>query len=147
MQYIAPAIFSDNLVLERVSFRGNQLAYFPDSPPKLASLSIESLDLSHCTLTSVNADTFSKLPKLKVLNLNSNRLREINWDHLNTLTDLSSVDLGNNMWKCDCKFLEVLKMLSNRRNATSVEGGTDLLIVLKRENIRIYRRQRLRITA
>jgi Leucine-rich repeat (LRR) protein len=122
LNYIAPSIFSDNPVLETVSFRGNPLAYFPDSSPILASLSIISLDLSSCTLTSVNSDTFSQLPNLRILNLNSNRLREFSLDILNTLTGVSNVDLGNNMWKCDCKIVEVLILLSKRRNSTSVDG-------------------------
>ena len=122
LNYIAPSIFSDNPVLEIVSFRGNPLAYFPDSPPILASLSIIYLDLSSCTLTSVNSDTFSQLPNLRILNLNSNRLREFSLDILNTLTDLSNVDLGNNMWKCDCKIVEVLNLLSKRRKSTSLDG-------------------------
>jgi len=122
LNYIAPSIFSDNPVLETVSFRGNPLVYFPDSSPILASLSIISLDLSSCTLTSVNSDTFSQLPNLRILNLNSNRLREFNLDILNTLTEVSNVDLGNNIWKCDCKMVEVLILLSKRRNSTNVDG-------------------------
>jgi uncharacterized membrane-anchored protein YitT (DUF2179 family) len=117
-----PTIFSDNPVLETVSFRRNPLLHSAHLPPILASLSIEFLDLSYCTLTSINADTFSQLPNLKFLNLNSNRLREIKLEQFNNLTELINVDLGNNMWKCDCKNLEVLNMLYNRRKSISVDG-------------------------
>lgn len=122
LQYITPVIFSDNLVLEKVSFRGNQLAYFPDSPPILASHSIASLDLSYCTLTSINADTFSQLPNLQILNLNNNKLREFNREILNTLTKLINVDLGNNMWKCDCNIVDVLNLLIKKRNSRGLYG-------------------------
>jgi hypothetical protein len=120
--YIAHNIFSDNPHLETVSFRGNRLAYFPDSLPILASYSIESLDLSYCTLHSINSVTFSQLPNLNFLNLNSNHLHEIKWDHLKNLTELNNVDLGDNKWKCDCKILEVLNMLNIRRKSTDLAG-------------------------
>jgi Leucine-rich repeat (LRR) protein len=122
LDYFAPNIFSNNPVLETVSFVGNQLVYFPGCPPILASLSIISLDLSYCNLTSINADTFSQLSNLSVLSLNSNHLREINWDNLEPLRELINVDLGNNRWKCDCKILEVLSMLSNRRKSLNLTG-------------------------
>jgi Leucine-rich repeat (LRR) protein len=123
LNYIAPVIFSETPLLETVSFRGNPLAYFPESPPILASPSITSLDLSSCTLTSVNADTFSQLPNLRNLNLNSNRLHEFNLDILNTLRELSNVDLGNNMWKCDCNIVQVLSLLSKKRQCSGLDGG------------------------
>jgi len=122
LHYITPAIFSDNPALEKVSFKGNQLAYFPDSPPILASHSVASLDLSYCALTSINAETFSQLPNLQILNLNNNKLREFNREILNTLTKLSNVDLGNNMWKCDCNIVDVLNLLSKKRNSRGLYG-------------------------
>jgi hypothetical protein len=70
----------------------------------------------------MNADIFSELPILTVLKLNSNLLREINWDHLEALMEIRNLDLGNNMWKWDCKILEVLNMLSNRRKSLNLAG-------------------------
>jgi hypothetical protein len=122
LQCIRPDIFANNSVLETVSFRGNHLSYYSDSPPLLTSRSIVSLDLSHCTLTSVNVDTFSQLPNLKVLNLNSNYLREINGDYFGPLRELTNVDLGHNNWICNCKMLEMLSSLSDKRKSASLDG-------------------------
>jgi hypothetical protein len=117
IRFIPLSIFSDNPVLERVSFRGNPLGYVPDSSPIFASPSVISLDLSFCSLTSINSQTFSQLPGLQVLDLYSNNLREIRKDMFNPLTELVVIDLGNNFWKCDCGIVEVLSCFSERRQS------------------------------
>jgi len=122
LRFIMPTMFSDTPVLQTVSFRGNPLVYVPDSSPIFVSPSITSLDLSYCDLISVNSHTFSQLPGLQVLDLYSNKLREFNRDILNTLTEISVIDFGNNLWKCDCKIVEVLNWLSTRRRSKGLLG-------------------------
>jgi hypothetical protein len=122
LRFIPDSIFADNPVLEFVSFRGNPLVYVPDSSPIFASTSVISLDLSFCALTSINPQTFSQLPRLQVLDLSSNNLREINQDILNPLTELIVIELGNNLWKCDCGIVEALNWLSERRRSLSLHG-------------------------
>jgi hypothetical protein len=122
LQVIPPDIFSNNFFLERVSFRENPLMYVADSQPVLASTFVRYLDLSYCSLTSINTHTFSQLPSLQILYLNSNRLREIHQDVLDPLTELIVLDLRNNRWECDCGLVEVLNWLSERRKSRGLEG-------------------------
>jgi Leucine-rich repeat (LRR) protein len=117
LQFITPTMFSDTPLLQTVSFRRNPLVYVPDKSPLLVSPSVTSLDLSYCDLTSANRHTFSQLPALQVLDLNSNKLQEFNRDILNTLTEISVIDFGNNLWKCDCNIVQVLNWLSARRRS------------------------------
>jgi Leucine-rich repeat (LRR) protein len=122
LPFIPFSIFSDNPVLESVSFRGNPLVYVPDSSPIFSSPSVISLDLSFCSLTSINSKTFSQLPGLQVLDLYSNNLREIRKDMFKPLTELVVIDLGNNFWKCDCDIVKVLSYLSERRQSRLLDG-------------------------
>jgi len=122
LRSITPTMFSDTPFLQTVSFRGNPLVYVPASSPLFVSPSITSLDLSYCDLTSVNRHTFSQLPGLQVLDLYSNELREFNRDILNSLTEISVIDLGNNRWKCDCNIVEILNWLSERRRSKGLLG-------------------------
>jgi len=122
LRSITPTIFSDTPFLQTVSFRGNPLVYVPASSPIFVSASITSLDLSYCDLSSVNRHTFSQLPGLQVLDLYSNELREFNRDILNSLTEISVIDFGNNRWKCDCNIVEILNWLSERRRSKGLLG-------------------------
>jgi hypothetical protein len=122
LRVIPPDIFSDNPLLERVSVTGNPLICVADSQPILSSTSVRYLDLSSCSLTSINTHTFSQLRSLRTLNLNSNSLREIHQDVLDPLTELIVLDLRNNRWKCDCDLVEVLNWLSDRRKPQGLAG-------------------------
>jgi hypothetical protein len=122
LRVIPPDIFSNNYFLYRVSLSENPLVYVPDSQPILSSISVRYLDLSYCSLTSINTHTFSQLPSLEILGLKSNSLREIHQDVLDPLTELIVLDLGNNRWKCDCDLVEVLNWLSDRRKSRGLEG-------------------------
>jgi Leucine-rich repeat (LRR) protein len=122
LRFINATMFSDTPLLQTVSFRGNPLVSSPDFSPILASPSIMSLDLSYCSLTSVNLHTFSQLPSLQVLDLNSNNLREFNRDILNTLTEIAVIDFGNNLWNCDSDIVDVLNWLSEKRQSKGLLG-------------------------
>jgi Leucine-rich repeat (LRR) protein len=122
LRVIPPDIFSNNSFLERVSFSENPLVYVPDSKPILASTSVWYLDLISCSLTSIITHTFSQLPSLQTLNLNSNKLQEIHQHILNPLKGLENLDLGNNPWKCNCDVVQALSWLSDRRKSRGLEG-------------------------
>jgi len=122
LQFINGSMFSDNPVLQTVSFKKNPLVYVPDSAPILASHSVTSLDLSFCSLTSLNSHSLSQLPSLQILDLSSNNLQELHQDILNPLTGLIVVNFSSNRWKCDCDIVEVLNWLSERRKSRELEG-------------------------
>ncbi|XP_069699358.1 uncharacterized protein [Periplaneta americana] len=122
LRFISSRIFSVNPVLEAVSLKGNPLVYVPEALPILESSSVLSLDLSFCTLTALNSFTFSELPNLQSLDLNSNHLRDIQLEDLDYLTELTVLDLGNNLWNCDCSLMYVLNWFSERRRSQELEG-------------------------
>jgi hypothetical protein len=122
LRVIPPDIFSGNRLLQKVSVLGNPLEYVPDTQPILSSTSVIDLDLSYCSLTSINTHTFSKLSSLQTLDLNSNNLQEIHQDVLDPLTELIVLDLGNNRWKCDCDLVDVLNWFYDRRKSRGLEG-------------------------
>jgi hypothetical protein len=122
LRVIPPNIFSNNSFLERVLLSENHLVYVADSQPILASTSVRYLDLSSCSLTSINTHTFSQLPSLQSLDLNSNSLQEIHQDVLYPLSRLIVLNLENNRLKCDCDLVDVLNWLSDRRKSRGLEG-------------------------
>lgn len=89
LQFINASLFSDNPVLDTVSFSINPLVYLPDSSPILASYFITSLDLSFCCLTTLNSHTLSQLSRLQTLDLSSNNIQELHQDILNPLTEFT----------------------------------------------------------
>jgi hypothetical protein len=107
-----PEIFSANPVLENVSLQGNPIAIISPDSPILISTSISYLDLSSCSLTSVNSVTFSRLPSLYTLDLSSNLLQTISITTFEKLPDLRVLKLNNNRWKCNCDISEVMQWLT-----------------------------------
>lgn len=70
-------IFTDHRLLEVLTLSGNQLFDFPINTSFLISTTLERIYLSSCGITTVYNATFSELPKLKELDLSSNRLAVI----------------------------------------------------------------------
>jgi Leucine-rich repeat (LRR) protein len=122
LQFINASMFSDNPVLETVSCKRNPLAYAADFSPNIASHSVKFLDLSSCSLNSLNSQSLSQLPGFQILDLSSNNLQEFHQDILNPLTELIFINLSNNRWKCDCDIVEVLDCLSERRKSQGLDG-------------------------
>jgi hypothetical protein len=110
-----PTIFSSNPVLEKVYLRGNSLVNLPSDFPILISTSVSSLDLSSCSLTTINPVTFSSLPSLYDLDLSSNNLQTISLRALEKVPDLMVLELNNNPWSCNCDIAEVIQWAESRR--------------------------------
>jgi len=117
LQSFNPKIISANTVLEKVYLQGNPIGYLPEDSPILISASVSFLDLSDCSLTSVNPTTFSRLPNLYSLDISSNLLQTISLNAFDNVTKLSTLKLNNNRWACDCDTLEVMKRLTERQQA------------------------------
>jgi hypothetical protein len=110
-----PEIFSSNPVLENLSLEGNPIAFLSSDSPILISASVSFLDLSHCSLISLNTITFSRLPSLYSLDLSSNLLQTISVTAFEELPDLRILKLNNNRWTCNCNILELMQWLTVRR--------------------------------
>jgi len=112
LQSFNPNIFSSSPELEHVTLRRNNLVNLSSDCPILISASISSLDLSFCSLTTINPITFSRLPSLHSLYLSSNKLQIISVRIFEKLPDLSKLELSNNPWTCDCSVKEVMQWLT-----------------------------------
>ena len=58
---------------------------------------LETLDLSHNSLTKLTSNAFSQLPKLKTLRLDGNKLSELEDSAFGGLSSLQTVNLANNI--------------------------------------------------
>jgi hypothetical protein len=115
LKSIHPDIFSSNPKLEFLSLSSSPLENLPSQSPILVSDTISSLDLSSCSLTTVDPVTFSRLPSLYSLDLSSNRLSNVSVTSLENLTELRVLELANNRWTCNCVVVELMQWASNRR--------------------------------
>ena len=99
--------------------KGNQLTGLPAKlPPSLAYL-----DLSANCISSLNSLSMSSLVNLQVFKINSNCLRSVPESAFDGLPRLRSVDLGDNMWVCECDILYLYRWLLSGR----LKMATDLV--------------------
>ncbi|XP_065214923.1 toll-like receptor 6 isoform X2 [Planococcus citri] len=89
--------------------------FLEDLPDNLSSLSLQSLDLRFCRISSVSLNyfTFHQLRSLADLNLDGNRLVSLKSSTFSALTKLTSLSLRNNLWKCDCNEDNFKKLAKN----------------------------------
>lgn len=98
-----------------LSLHDNPLVNVRSDRPFLSSSSIEELDLSYCSLSSLSESSFSLLPSLSNVDLRKNDLQTLSLGTLNILPKISVVRLENNRWLCACSLGTVLKWVSSKR--------------------------------
>ncbi|CAL8237775.1 unnamed protein product [Lota lota] len=93
--------------LQVLSLKGNQLTSLPAKlPPSLAYL-----DLSANCISALDLLSMSSLVNLQIFKINSNCLRSVPESAFDGLPRLRSVDLGNNLWVCECDILYLYRWL------------------------------------
>lgn len=78
--------------------------------PKISSYSITDLDLSYCSVSTVEPEAFSNLEGLQRLNLAGNELSSLRHELLLGADNLRFLLLAGNPWKCDCGSEEFLAL-------------------------------------
>lgn len=93
--------------LQVLTLKGNRLTNMPlNLPPSLTHLDVSANCISALDLPSLTA-----LVNLQVLKINSNCLRSVPERAFDSLTRLSSVELANNLWVCECDILYLYRWL------------------------------------
>ena len=116
---IQPAALWGLSRLQVLSLKGNQLTSLPaELPPSLTYL-----DLSANCISALHLLSMSSLVNLQIFKINSNCLRSVPESAFDGLPSLRSVDLGDNMWVCECDILYLYRWLLSGR----LQMATDLV--------------------
>lgn len=116
---IQPGALQGLSKLQLLTLKGNKLTSLPlDLPPSLTHL-----DISQNCISVLDLPSLSALVNLQVLKINSNCLRSVPERAFDGLRRLSSVDLTNNHWVCECDILYLYRWLLSGR----LKMATDLV--------------------
>ncbi|CAL8237930.1 unnamed protein product [Merluccius merluccius] len=105
--------------LQVLSLKGNQLTSLPAKLPP----SLTYLDLSANCISALDLLSMSPLVNLQIFKINSNCLRSVPESAFDGLPRLRSVDLGDNLWVCECDILYLYRWLLSGR----LKMATDLV--------------------
>ncbi|KAK2902119.1 hypothetical protein Q8A73_011865 [Channa argus] len=105
--------------LQVLILKGNKLTSLPLNLPS----SLTHLDLSANCISVLDLPSLSNLVSLQVLKINSNCLRSVPESAFDSLPNLKSVDLTNNLWVCECDILYLYRWLLSAR----LKMATDLV--------------------
>ncbi|KAG9511011.1 Chondroadherin-like protein, partial [Fragariocoptes setiger] len=77
---------------------------------------LEELDLAECSLEHVDARALGHVPRLRILSLDSNRLKWLSADFVSRLPSaMHELRLDENPWQCDCRLHEAVDLLLRNR--------------------------------
>jgi hypothetical protein len=93
--------------LERLNLLGNRDLQIPTDSHFISSHSLKILVMSLCNVPSVSVETFANVSALETLDLGHNNLRSIDINILKALPKLSELYLDLNPLQCDCQLKEV----------------------------------------
>lgn len=115
-------IFATNLQMKHLKLSHN---VFVDGP-KIVSDSIVTLDLSFNKISSFGEDSLGVMPNLTHLYLQSNNLKHLNYN-IFVGRRIEFVELGDNLWKCNCKTVDMFAGLV-QENLTQVRKYFTLIL-------------------
>lgn len=116
---IQPGALKGLRKLQILTLKGNKLTSLPTNLPP----SLTYLDLSANCISALDLPSLSALVNLQVLKINSNCLRSVPERAFDSLPRLSSVNLANNLWVCECDILYLYRWLLGGR----LKMATDLV--------------------
>jgi hypothetical protein len=122
LQYVHPDTFSGLPNIKHISFRNNPGLQIPTDSNFISSYSLKKLDISHCNVSSLSAETFGNVSALKQLHLDHNSLTTVDINILTALPNLFSLLLYGNPLQCDCQLQKVWR-LCEARNITTGDVG------------------------
>ncbi len=118
-----PDIFKDAPNLHYIRVDNNPITKIEDGKASPNFTQWVDLDLSNCRLDAISANIFDDL-NLQSLNLNGNNLKYMDWRVLQGKNNLTTLNLENNPWHCDCHAYFLMETLININLTKTFENIT-----------------------
>jgi len=112
--HLDSAVFSGLVKLKYVNLSLNRLQYL--HPQTF------SLDKGNCHINSLSVETFSKVSAMESLDLRHNNLKTVDINILRALPKLYALYLYGNLLLCDCQLQEVWRWCEDRNITTGYES-------------------------
>lgn len=117
LKILHPDTFKETAKIRWIFLNDNQLEKLDDGLFNNLPF-LQKVFLNNNRIVQIGLKTFVNVPKLNHLRLDGNKLEHLKTDNLAALTSLSTLDVHDNPWRCDCYLQPFRNWVMSKKLAT-----------------------------